>query len=79
MAVFSLGAVTPILVIAYGSRQAVLVRRNRLAQISRIAKPVIGATLVVIGAFVLTGFDKRVETVLTDAMPEWLLNLTTLL
>jgi len=79
MVVFSLGAVTPILVIAYGSRQAVFARRDRLMQVSRIAKPLIGATLVSVGIFVLTGLDKRVETFLTDAMPDWLLNLTTLL
>jgi cytochrome c biogenesis protein CcdA len=79
MAVFSLGAATPILLIAYGSRQAVLARRNRLMRVSRIAKPAIGVTLVAIGVLVLTGLDKRIETVLTEAMPDWLVNLTTAL
>jgi len=77
MAVFGLGAVTPIMVIAYGSRQAMFARRARLMRVSRIAKPLIGATLVGVGAFVLTGFDRVVETALTQAMPEWLLNITT--
>jgi cytochrome c-type biogenesis protein len=79
MAVFSLGAVTPILIIAYGSRQAVFARRDRLMNVSRVAKPLIGYTLLIVGLLVLTGLDKRVETVLTDAMPDWLLNITTLL
>ena len=77
MAVFSLGAVTPILVIAYGSRQTVFARRDRLMQVSRVAKPLIGYTLLAIGLFVLTGLDKRVETFLTHAMPDWLVNVTT--
>lgn len=79
MAVFSLGAVTPILGLAYGSRKAVHARRDRLMRVARIAKPVIGATLVSLGVLVLTGLDKRFETILTEAMPDWLLNLTTAL
>jgi cytochrome c biogenesis protein CcdA len=77
MATFSLGAVTPILALAYGSRQAIFARRNLLARISRIAKPLVGAALVSIGAFVLTGFDKVVEASLTSAMPDWLVTVTT--
>jgi cytochrome c-type biogenesis protein len=77
MAVFAIGASTPILVLAYGSRQAVFARRERLKTISEIGKPVMGVALVGIGVFVLTGLDKVVETLLTDAMPDWLLALTT--
>jgi cytochrome c biogenesis protein CcdA len=77
MATFGLGALTPILVIAYGSRQALFARRDRLASLSRIGKPLIGATLVAIGLFVVSGLDRIVETALTEAMPDWLLDLTT--
>jgi cytochrome c-type biogenesis protein len=77
MAMFSLGAATPILALAYGSRQAIVARRDLLARTSRIAKPLVGATLVSIGAFVLTGFDKVVEASLTRAMPDWLVSVTT--
>jgi cytochrome c biogenesis protein CcdA len=77
MAIFGLGAATPILVLAYGSRQALAVRRQRLMQLSQVAKPAMGAVLVAVGLFVITGFDKIAETYLTQAMPEWLLNLTT--
>jgi cytochrome c biogenesis protein CcdA len=79
MAVFSLGAVTPILGLAYGSRQAVHARRDRLMRLSRVAKPVLGGALVGIGALVLSGLDKRIETILTEAMPSWLIDLTTAL
>ena len=77
MAVFGLGAATPILALAYGSRQAVFARRDLLARTSRVAKPVMGAAFAFVGAFVLTGFDKIVETSLTNAMPDWLTTLTT--
>ena len=77
MAVFGLGAATPILALAYGSRQAIFARRDVLAKMSRIAKPVMGAAFAFVGAFVLTGLDKIVETSLTNAMPDWLVTLTT--
>jgi cytochrome c-type biogenesis protein len=77
MATFSLGAATPILVLAYGSRQAIVARRDLLARTSQIAKPLMGAALVGIGVFVLTGFDKIVEASLTRAMPDWLVSVTT--
>jgi cytochrome c biogenesis protein CcdA len=77
MAMFSLGAATPILALAYGSRQAIFARRDLLARVSRIAKPLMGVTLVSVGVFVLTGFDKVVEASLTRAMPDWLVTVTT--
>lgn len=77
MTVFALGAATPILVLAYGSRQAILARRDWMARLSRIGKPLIGAAFVGIGIFVLTGFDKIVEASLTRAMPDWLVTVTT--
>ena len=77
MATFSLGAATPILVLAYGSRQAIVARHDLLARTSLIAKPLMGAALVGIGVFVLTGFDKIVEASLTRAMPDWLVSVTT--
>lgn len=77
MAAFGLGAATPILALAYGSRHAIFARRERLAVVSRIAKPLMGAALILLGAFVLSGLDKAVETALTGAMPDWLVALTT--
>jgi cytochrome c-type biogenesis protein len=74
---FGLGAATPILALAYGSRQAVFARRDWLARVSQVGKPLIGAAFVGIGAFVLTGLDKIVEAALTSAMPDWLVTVTT--
>jgi len=77
MAAFALGAATPILLLAYGSRQAIMARRDWMARASRIGKPLMGAAFVCIGLSVLTGFDKVVETSLTRAMPDWLVTVTT--
>lgn len=77
MAVFSLGAATPLLLLAYGSRQAIALRRERLARFAAAAKPAMGAILLIVGISVLSGFDKRIEAILTEAMPDWLIALTT--
>jgi len=74
---FGFGAATPILALAYCSRQAIFARRDWLARVSRIGKPLMGATFVGIGAFVLTGLDKIVEAFLTRTMPDWLVTVTT--
>jgi cytochrome c-type biogenesis protein len=77
MAMFGLGAATPVVVLAYGSRQVVLSRRDRLRRVSAAAKPIMGLAIAAVGVLVLTGLDKIAETHLTNAMPDWLLNLTT--
>jgi cytochrome c-type biogenesis protein len=77
MSAFALGAATPILLPAYGSRQAIMARRDWMARASRLGKPLMGAAFFGIRLFVLTGLDKVVETSLTNAMPEWLVNVTT--
>ncbi|RXG90393.1 cytochrome c biogenesis CcdA family protein [Bradyrhizobium zhanjiangense] len=74
---FGLGAATPILALAYGSRQAIFARRDWLARVAHIGKPLMGVAFVGIGAFVLTGVDKIVEASLTRAMPDWLVTVTT--
>jgi cytochrome c-type biogenesis protein len=77
MVAFAFGAATPILLLAYGSRQAILARRDWMARASRIGKPLMGAAFFCIGLFVLTGLDKVVEASLTRAMPDWLVTVTT--
>jgi hypothetical protein len=52
-------------------------RRDRLKRLATLAKPVRGTVLAVVGLVVLTGLDKAIETRPTDAMPEWLVELTT--
>ena len=76
MAAYSLGAVAPVLLLAYGSRR-LLARPDRLAGVTRVGKPAIGALLVLLGVLSVTGGDKLVESRLLDVMPTWLVDLTT--
>jgi cytochrome c-type biogenesis protein len=77
MVAFALGAATPILLLAYGSRQAIMARRDWMMRASRIGKPLMGAAFFGLGLFVLTGLDKVVKASLTRAMPDWLVTVTT--
>ncbi|MFB9267427.1 cytochrome c biogenesis CcdA family protein [Bradyrhizobium erythrophlei] len=72
MVSFGFGAATPVLALAYGSRQAIMARHDWLARMSRIGRPLMGAAFVGIGIVVLSGLDKIAEAFLTRAMPDWL-------
>jgi cytochrome c biogenesis protein CcdA len=76
MAAYSVGAVLPVLLLAYGSRRLVG-RPDRLARVARVGKPAVGALLVLFGVLSVTGVDKALETRLLDLMPAWLVDLTT--
>lgn len=75
--VFGIGAVLPLVAIAYGSRQALNKRRASFARWSAAAQPWLGVVLVLAGALVLSGFDKKLEAVFVEHSPEWLVRLTT--
>jgi cytochrome c biogenesis protein CcdA len=77
MFAFGVGAVVPVLILAYGSRRALNGRRRALSTMSTFGRPAMGATLLLIGVLTVTGVDKRVETAMVDRMPHWLLSLTT--
>lgn len=77
MVLFSLGAVTPMLALAYGSRHAMQARRERMARMAALGKPVMGAVLLLMGILIVSGIDKLIETRLTNTMPSWLVDLTT--
>lgn len=77
MVVFSIGATSPMLALAYGSRSAMAGRRDRLAGLAKVAKPVLGGILLAVGLLVASGLDKVFEAWLTAAMPLWLVELTT--
>lgn len=78
MTAFSFGAVTPMLALAYGSQKVIEARRRNLAMIGHRAKPILGTVLLVMGFLVWSGMDKVLEGVLTQAMPEWMIRLTTM-
>jgi cytochrome c-type biogenesis protein len=77
MLLFGLGAATPLLLLGALSREVLRRARERLLATGRSAKMALGVLLIVIGAAVATGLDKRIETGLVAAAPQWLTELTT--
>jgi cytochrome c-type biogenesis protein len=59
------------------SREAMTRWRQRLMSTGQIARMGLGGALVAIGALVLFGLDKRIETGVTAASPQWLTDVTT--
>ncbi|MBI4665179.1 MAG: cytochrome c biogenesis protein CcdA [Nitrospinae bacterium] len=76
MAFFALGAVTPLVFLSYAGRYAIGLR-NKLASAGGTLKPALGITLLATGVAVLSGADKHIESILTNASPAWLTDITT--
>ena len=77
MLAFGVGAALPLLVIGLLSREAMQRWRARLLETGRTGKTILGVLLVTVGLLVATNLDKRIETILVDASPDWLTELTT--
>lgn len=77
MAAFGIGAAVPLVALGALPRERIVGLRARLGFAGRTGRQILGVLLLVSGLFVASGFDKRVETVLVDAMPDWLVDLTT--
>lgn len=77
MAAFGLGAGVPLLLLGLLSREALLRWRGRLSGVGGRGKALLGALLLGLGALVVTGLDKKIEALLVEASPAWLVDLTT--
>jgi cytochrome c-type biogenesis protein len=77
MIFFGFGAALPLLAIGALSRQAAARVRGKLMSAGRGLRLAMGTILIVLGAAILTGYDKRAETWLTENSPDWLTKLTT--
>jgi cytochrome c-type biogenesis protein len=77
MLIFGLGAALPLLLLGLASREALIRWRGRLLTAGSRARQLLGAGLILVGLFILTGLDKRAETALVEMSPEWLTELTT--
>jgi cytochrome c biogenesis protein CcdA len=77
MLAFGIGAALPLLGIGMMSREALDRWRGRLLAAGSGGKALMGAVLFATGVLILSGFDKRLETILVEASPAWLTALTT--
>jgi cytochrome c-type biogenesis protein len=77
MFVFGIGAALPLLLLGLVSREAMMRWRERLASTGQGVKAALGVFFAATGMLVLTGLDKAIETILVEASPHWLTDLTT--
>jgi sulfite exporter TauE/SafE len=77
MFAFGVGAALPLLVLGMFSREFLLRWRKHMLSAGHGVKIAFALLLLAIGALVLSGVDKAVETALVNASPHWLTDLTT--
>lgn len=77
MLVFGLGAALPLLLLGTLSRAAMQRWRTRLLEAGKGGKMLLGGLLVAVGLLIVTGLDKRFETLVVNVSPAWLTELTT--
>ncbi len=77
MLVYGLSASTPLLFIAYFSRNFVQKNMSNIDKFQSIIKKIMGGFLIVFAILTLTGNDKRVEALLINLMPEAMFDLIT--
>lgn len=75
MMMFSIGASLPMLALSYGSRAAIMSRRNSMMAVGGRAKTAMGAILVGMCVMILSGADRSIEVLWTNNMPDWALNI----
>ena len=76
MFMFGVGISTVLIALAYGSREALSARKNRLAALMPWAKPIMGVTLLLVGLGIFLHWERAIESWLLDIMPIWLQDLS---
>ncbi len=77
MLAFGIGAALPLVLLGLVSREAMMHWRGRLMGTGKVGKTGLGTLLIIFGMLIVTGLDKRSETLLVDLSPTWLTRLTT--
>ena len=70
MIAFGLGIATVLLLIAFAARGVLARWRGRVMTAGGRGKAVLGVLLILIGAAILTGLDRRIEAFVLDHLPE---------
>ncbi len=77
MAAFGLGAALPLILVGSLSRQALLRWRGKMLATGQGGKYLLGSGALAVALLILTGWDHALETILVNASPDWLTDLTT--
>ena len=76
MASFALGTSTVILLLAYGTREAIARRQASFRKIAAKSKWVMALALIAVGLGILFGLHHRLEGWVLSLLPEWLQDLS---
>jgi cytochrome c biogenesis protein CcdA len=76
MVAFALGVSTVIVALAYGTRSVLRQRRAAFEKVSRLAKPIMGATFSLVGLAILADIHHRIEAWALNVLPAWMLDLS---
>ena len=76
MAAFALGISSIILLLGYGARETIRKRAGAMRILASRAKPIMGATFVLVGIMILTKFHYVIEAWMLDILPIWLQDLS---
>ena len=68
-----------LLLLATATRSLFSRWRGRLMSTGNNGKRVLGALLMAVGLFIITGYDRKAESVIVAASPDWVINATTAL
>jgi cytochrome c biogenesis protein CcdA len=77
MALFGIGAALPLVIIGTLSREALMRWRGRMSVAGHAGKAVLGIFLVIAGIAIMSGIDRRAQTVLARLEPNWMHELAT--
>lgn len=76
MVAFGVGVSSILVALAYGSREIVSARRDRLMALMPWAKPIMGVALLLVGLAIWFHVDRIIEAWLLDVLPVWLQDLS---
>ena len=77
MAAFGVGAAVPLLIVTMISQRVVTRWRGGVGTVGAWVKQGLGAVLIASGLMIVTGLDKKAESLLVAWSPDWLTALTT--
>ncbi len=76
MIFFALGVSTVIIVLGYGTREAIKKRQTQLRWLAERAKPIMGVSFILIGLMIYFKVHHVIEAWLVDILPVWLQDLS---
>ncbi len=79
MVIFAFGLSLPLLSVAYGFRSLLVRRKTDLIRLNRIGTQVLGVSVILVGALILSGGDKYLEALIASSLPDWFLSLSSIL